>query len=282
MTSKNGRLYAGLDIGSRTTKAVVMDGEGRIRGTRIEDSKYSSGRIGALVFEGLLAELGISRGDVSYLVATGYGRVSVPWADATVTEITCHARGAHSLNPTARSVIDIGGQDSKAISLTETGGVMRFAMNDKCAAGCGRFLETILKHALDTSVYELDSFHIDLRRACPINSTCTVFAESEVISLLAEGTEREAIIGGLVNAIAHRVSSLLKRIGIREEVVFCGGVAKNRWVRAALEEALAVQIKSVDGMDPQLVGALGAALLASERSQCEPQREPALRDSYSI
>lgn len=282
MTSKNGRLFAGLDIGSRTTKAVVIDGESRILGTRIEDSKFSSGRIGALVFEGLLAELGLPREDISYVVATGYGRVSVPWADATVTEITCHARGAHSLNPDARTVIDIGGQDSKAIALTETGDMMRFAMNDKCAAGCGRFLETILKHALDTSVYELDSYGIDLRQACPINSTCTVFAESEVISLLAGGTEREAIIGGLVNAIAHRVSSLVKRIGVREEVVFCGGVAKNRWVRAALEEALSVQIENVNGLDPQLVGALGAALLARERSLGEPHREPALRGSYSI
>jgi predicted CoA-substrate-specific enzyme activase len=207
----------------------------------------------------------VARADVRYVVGTGYGRINLCWTDDSVTEIRCHARGASHWNPDARTVVDIGGQDSKAIALGPGGQVLKFLMNDKCAAGCGRFIESILKHALDTSIYELDEWEIDLTQASNINSTCTVFAESEVIGLLAEGTPKEQIIGGLVKAIASRVGNLAKKVGIKEKVVFSGGVAKNKGVLRSLEQVLGVTVHSFNGHDPQLVGALGAALIARER-----------------
>jgi len=193
-------ITAGIDIGSITTKAAVM-ADGKIRGTKVIFTGYNAEQAGTKVYEELLKELGIEKSDIRKVVSTGYGRNSVKFMDKAMTEIICHGAGAHYLNPRTRSVIDIGGQDSKAIVLDEKGKVKNFAMNDKCAAGTGRFLE-VMARALEV---DLDGFGaLSLRAGDPsrISSLCTVFAESEVISLISKGEKRENIIAGIHESIA--------------------------------------------------------------------------------
>lgn len=252
-------ITAGIDIGSITTKAAVMV-EGKIRGTRVIFTGYNAEQAGAKVYEELLKELGIEKFDVRRVVSTGYGRNSVKFMDKAMTEIICHGAGAHYLNPRARSVIDIGGQDSKAIILDEKGKVKNFAMNDKCAAGTGRFLE-VMARALEV---DLDGFGaLSLRAVDPsrISSLCTVFAESEVISLISKGEKRENIIAGIHESIAARIAAMANRLRIAPLVVMTGGVAKNIGVVKALERkiGMAVQVSEY----AQVNGAIGAALLAT-------------------
>ena len=200
--------------------------------------------------------------ELGAIVATGYGRVSVPFAHETITEITCHGRGAFYFDPAVRTVIDIGGQDSKVIRIDERGRVLDFAMNDKCAAGTGRFLE-VMAAALEVDLEELAALSAAAPRATPISSTCTVFAETEVVSLLAGGKDRAEIARGLHESIAARTSSLVYRVGLTERVMMTGGVAKNSAVVQALEEKL--QLPITVPPEPQIAGALGAALLAWEK-----------------
>ncbi|HOB86695.1 MAG TPA: acyl-CoA dehydratase activase, partial [Bacillota bacterium] len=194
-------------------------------------------------------------------VSTGYGRRMLDVADRIITEITCHARGAVHMVPGVRMVIDIGGQDSKVIRLNERGEVQDFAMNDKCAAGTGRFLE-VMAHALEVDLSEMASISERASRSAPISSMCTVFAESEVVSLIAQGVPREEIISGLHEAIAGRTAGMVFRVGLEKEVMMTGGVAKNRGVVKSLEKKL--QCKIIVPPEPQIIGALGAALLARE------------------
>jgi len=199
--------------------------------------------------------------EITSLVATGYGRERVLGATRTLTEITCHARGARAMVPAARTIIDIGGQDSKVIRLDEKGLVQDFIMNDKCAAGTGRFLE-VMATRLEVG---LDEFGKEWRRArgsAKISSTCTVFAESEIISLISTGMKRTVIVKGLCNAIAGRVVSMARRIGAEPVVVFTGGVSLNDGVRRALEDALSQKVV-VPPMS-QFMGAYGAALFAQD------------------
>ncbi|MCX7634694.1 MAG: acyl-CoA dehydratase activase [Syntrophales bacterium] len=248
----------GIDVGSITTKAAVVV-DGTLQGWHVIFTGYNAAQAGRRVLEEVTAKLGISPGDRQNIVATGYGRRAVTSASQTVTEIMCHAAGVHFLEPDVRTIVDIGGQDSKAILIGADGRVRNFMMNDKCAAGTGRFLE-VMARALEV---DLEAFgDLDKRReeAVRISSVCTVFAESEVISLIARGEKRENIIAGIHDAIGARVSAMMKRVGVEEPVMMTGGVAKNQGVVRAVSERIGHPIR----VSPyaQVMGAVGAAVIA--------------------
>jgi len=251
-------LTVGIDVGSITAKAaVVRDGE--LISSQWILTGYNAGRAGDKVFAAILKEADVDRSAVDRIIATGYGRNSVAIADKAVTEITCHAMGAHHLNPAVRSVIDIGGQDSKAIALNESGNVKDFAMNDKCAAGTGRFLE-VMARTLEVDLDSFGEFSTKADQPAKISSLCTVFAESEVISLIAKGVQRENIIAGIHESISARVAAMVQRTGLKTPVMMTGGVAKNIGVVQALEKKMGQPIE-VSPLS-QMTGAIGAALLA--------------------
>lgn len=253
--------FAGIDVGSLSTEAVVLDARGTLLGYGIIRTGANSTEAAEAALAEALGVAGVGREQIKGLVATGYGRVSVPTAHRKVTEISCHAMGAHHLFPDTGTVIDIGGQDSKVIRLGEGGKVLDFTMNDKCAAGTGRFLE-VMASKLQVSLDEMGELSLRVDREVPISSVCTVFAESEVVSLVAQNHPKEEIIRGLHRAIVNRVWSMLKTVGVHGAVTMSGGVAKNRGVVALLEEKLG-RAMNVHG-EPQIVGALGAALMAKK------------------
>ena len=214
--------------------------------------------------DGALAAAGLAGMDgIRYVVGTGYGRVRVPFANDNVSEITCHARGVRWLAPTVRTVIDIGGQDCKVMALDVNGRVLDFVMNDKCAAGTGRFFEAMAR-VLDCGLDGLAELSLRAEHPATITSQCSVFAESEVITLVNEGVELVDIAAGIHASIASRLSSLVRRVGVVEEIALSGGCAKNRGLAKALSEKLEVGIRQLP-IDPQIAGALGAALIAGER-----------------
>lgn len=258
------KYFAGVDIGSVAAKAVIVN-DGQIVTTALLPTKISSEKSGLSALEAALEKTELSREDVRFIVATGYGRISAPFANATVTEISCHAQGAYFLNPNVGTVIDMGGQDCKAIKLGQRGQVADFALSDKCAAGTGRFLE-VMARVFDVTLDELGPLCLQADDRVPISSTCTVFAESEVISLMARGEKPANILNGVHYAIARRIAGLLSRIGIQEEVALTGGVGKNIAMRKVLEEVLGVRITELKG-DPILTGAIGAARLAQMRGE---------------
>ena len=251
---------AGIDIGSTSGEALILEGE-RIVGWSIVDTGYSSRRAAEEALEIALKRSGVTRGQLQRIVATGYGRVSVDFADQQVTEISCYARGAHFLHPQVQTVIDIGGQDSKVVAVGPGGKPLDFAMNDKCAAGTGRFLEVIAR-VLQLELAEMGDWALRARRTAEISSTCTVFAESEVVTLVADGVAREEIVAGICRSIARRVAAMAARVGVEPPVMFAGGVARNRGVVHALEEALGHPL--IVPEEPQIVGVLGAALIARD------------------
>jgi predicted CoA-substrate-specific enzyme activase len=220
-----------------------------------------SGESAARVLEQVLSKASLSREDLSYIVSTGYGRVSIPFADENVTEISCHGRGAHYFNPAIRTILDIGGQDSKAIKLNESGEVTDFVMNDKCAAGTGRFLEAIAR-TLEIDISEVGPQALASTEEIEITSMCTVFAESEVISLIANNKEKSDIANGICQAIANKSYSLLKRVGLEADYMMTGGVAKNPGVVRAVEQKLGHSLYICP--EPEIVGAAGAAVYALE------------------
>jgi (R)-2-hydroxyacyl-CoA dehydratese activating ATPase len=251
-------LTAGIDIGSITAKAAVLR-DGELLGTRVILTGYNAEAAGRRVFEELLAELGLVPQDIVRIVATGYGRRSISIANKAVTEIMCHAAGARFLDPSIRSLIDIGGQDSKAVVMDENGRVTNFTMNDKCAAGTGRFLE-VMARALEADLDEFGALSLRAERPAKISNLCTVFAESEVISLIARGEKRENIIAGIHEAIASRVLAMANRIGLPVPVMMTGGVARNAGVVRALEKAIGMPV--VISPYAQVTGAIGAAVFA--------------------
>jgi predicted CoA-substrate-specific enzyme activase len=222
---------------------------------------YHAENAGKKVFDAVLDDLQISASAIVRIVATGYGRKSLAMADKSITEIMCHAAGARYLNPLIRSIIDIGGQDSKAILLDDHGKVANFAMNDKCAAGTGRFLE-VMARALEVDLDEFGRMSLKADLPARISSLCTVFAESEIISLIAKGEKRENIIAGIHESICVRVLAMANRIGIKSPVMMTGGVAKNIGVVRAFEKAIGSPIEVSDYA--QVNGAIGAALLAQD------------------
>jgi predicted CoA-substrate-specific enzyme activase len=252
-------IFAGIDIGSNTAKAALVE-DRAILGVRVIPTGYHHLKAGTRVFRDLLQQAGLYRSDIRAVVATGYGRASIDFADKAMTEILCHGAGAHFLNPDIRGVIDVGGQDSKAIALDDQGRVDNFAMNDKCAAGTGRFLE-VMANALEVTLDRMGDVGLTADRPSKISSICTVFAESEVISMIARQEKRENIIAGIHQAAAARVGSLAAKIRIRGPVMMTGGVAKNKGMAAALE----TQLKQPLVISPhcQETGAIGAAVLAS-------------------
>ncbi|MDD3598754.1 MAG: acyl-CoA dehydratase activase [Bacillota bacterium] len=252
---------AGVDVGSTATKAVVLN-DGKLAGKHVMPTGTDHVKTASACLDAAVRAAGdlISR-DLAYVVSTGYGRAMVDIADKTVTEITCHARGARAFVESAHVVVDIGGQDSKVIRLDEDGMVADFVMNDKCAAGTGRFLE-VMAERLDVPLSDFGKMSRAARKRAMISSTCTVFAESEVISLLSHGVGREPIIRGLCDAVADRLVGMVHRVGLAPDVVMTGGVSQNDGVRLSLERKLALRV-IVPSMS-QYAGAYGAAVIAQE------------------
>jgi (R)-2-hydroxyacyl-CoA dehydratese activating ATPase len=256
-------FYAGLDVGSLSTKAVLVCNDAIVAHCTIPTG--ANPRLaGEKALEKALAMVDSRNKQAAYIVGTGYGRINLPFADRTITELTCHAKGAHYLYPNVRTVIDIGGQDSKVIRVDSDGNMIDFMMNDKCAAGTGRFLE-VMARALEMDLEQFAWCGQQSENPCPISSTCAVFAESEVVGLLAAGRDKGEISAGLHAAVAQRVGNMAKRIGVVREIAFVGGVAKNKGAFKALENFLGIQFTSFS-QDPQINGALGAAVLAKELS----------------
>ncbi|OGO01646.1 MAG: CoA activase [Chloroflexi bacterium RBG_13_53_26] len=256
-------IVGGCDIGSATGKAVVMK-DGEIVSYAITPSTVKPEVTARKAMDEALQKAGLSKlEDLDYVVGTGYGRLKVEFANENVSEISCHSRGAQWLLPTARTVIDIGGQDCKVMSVTDKGKVLEFVMNDKCAAGTGKFYEAMAR-TLQLSLEELSTMGLEAKKPAAISSQCSVFAESEVITLINEGVELADIIAGLNNSVAGRLSGMVGRVGVVEDVVVTGGCAKNEGLARALEQRLKVKIKRLP-MDPQIAGAVGAAVIAAEK-----------------
>ena len=251
---------AGIDIGSLSTEAVILDKK-KILAVIIIPTGSNSKKAAEKALNMALEKSGLSPDELDYIVATGYGRVSAHFAHKKVTEISCHGKGAFSLDPAVRTVIDIGGQDSKVIRLNSRGKVVDFVMNEKCAAGTGRFLE-VMAQALETDLEEMSRPAPSSTKTAHISSKCTVFAESEVVSFIAEGYPREEIIKGIIYSVVEQTISMVRRVGVEEVIMMTGGVAKNNAVRKALEETLGIRVTVPE--EPQAVGALGAALLVEE------------------
>lgn len=256
-------LSLGIDIGSLSTNAVLVNEKKEIVASEIILTGASSKKAVDMVLKQIIANAGIDRDDITTTVATGYGRIRVPFASETVTEITCHAKGANYYFPEARTLIDIGGQDSKAIKIDSNGNVLDFVMNDKCAAGTGRFLE-VMARTLEIELDEMGEISLKGTKEIGISSLCTVFAESEVVSLIGESSKVEDICKSLHASIAKRIVAQAKRVGIEEAVIMSGGVAKNIGVVRELESKLGCKIKR--SSEPQIIGALGAALIGLEKS----------------
>jgi len=261
----NGRMYVmGIDSGSTSTNAVIMNEEKKIIASEVVRTGSKTAVSAEKILEDVLKKAGIGKEDLSEIVSTGYGRVSIPYADENVTEISCHAKGARFFHAGVMTILDIGGQDSKAIRLNKEGEVADFAMNDKCAAGTGRFLEAMAR-TLELDLSELGPESLKSKEHVEISSMCTVFAESEVISLIAENKEKSDIAAGVHRAIAGKAWSLLSRVGPEPEYMMTGGVAKNIGVVKALEERIGEKLFICP--DPEIVGAAGAALFALEKAQ---------------
>ena len=251
-------IVAGMDIGSITAETVILQDNQMLSSSIVPtgaNSRLAAERSLAVALEAAK----LTQKDLFRIVTTGYGRSSFPLAHKMITEITCHARGAFYICPETRTVIDIGGQDSKVIRLDAQGRNVDFQMNDKCAAGTGRFLE-VMARALEVKLEDLGRLSRSAQRTIKISSMCTVFAESEVVSLIADNQPKEVIIRGLHDAIADRILGMVRRVGVEEKVTLTGGVAKNEGVVLALEERLGVKVFVPP--EPQIIGALGAALLA--------------------
>jgi predicted CoA-substrate-specific enzyme activase len=261
-------IVAGIDMGSSTTKVVLLDEKQNILARHIIPSGGRFVHACEQCYETALNTAGLGRESINLVVSTGYGRKRVPFPAEDVTEITCHAKGVHFIFPNTRTVIDIGGQDSKVIKLKETGKIETFVMNDKCAAGTGRFLEVIAR-ALEVDLNEMREMHLKSKKIIPLSNFCTVFAESEVISLMAQGHEIPDIIRGINSAVASRIIALMNRVAGGEVITLTGGVAKNEGVIFEMTEQLNGTRMNIPE-EPQITGALGAALIALERVTEKP------------
>jgi predicted CoA-substrate-specific enzyme activase len=257
-------ITAGIDSGSTSTNVVIINDEFRILSFSIVRTGAKSILSAEKAFEEALSKAHLQRDDISFIISTGYGRVSIPFANMNVTEITCHGKGAHFINKDIRTIIDIGGQDSKVIRLDDSGNIIDFAMNDKCAAGTGRFLE-MMARTLEIPLSSMGRESEGWKEQIAITSICTVFAESEVVSLIAQNKNKSDIIHGLNNSIASKIIGMLDRIGRKPQYMMSGGVAKNIGVVKTIEEKLGEKVYIYD--EPEIVGALGAALIALEKSQ---------------
>jgi predicted CoA-substrate-specific enzyme activase len=252
--------FAGVDIGSTMTKVVLMDESGNLLSTVKGPTGPEHRQLANEVMRQALEQASLQIDDISYIVATGYGRLNVPFADRQITELSCHARGVSSLFPNVRTAIDIGGQDAKCMKI-DNGKLTTFVMNDKCAAGTGRFLE-VTATTLGIRLEDIGGISLKATKKIQISNLCTIFAQQEVVALLSRGEELENIVAGLHDALASRVAALARRLGIEPDLVLTGGVAKNIGMVRAMKESLGCEILVPE--EPLLTGALGAAILAKE------------------
>ncbi len=266
----------GVDVGSTQTKAILIDESGTIVARALTDTGAYLVRAADRAYDAVLAQAGLSRSDVGAVIGTGYGRFKVEFGDDQVTEISCHAKGAWALYPKTRTVVDIGGQDTKAIKVSDRGEVLDFAMNDKCAAGSGRFL-TNSAEALGMDVAEIGDRSLESRAPVRLSTVCTIFVETDILSYLAQGKKVEDILSGVHGAIAARTIALLRRVGVEPEATFTGGVAKNRGMVHGLEEKLGVKFNV--SPDSHFTGAFGAAIFALERLRAGVA--PAMREAVA-
>lgn len=253
---------AGIDMGAKLTKAVIMDGERRVVAKSTVRTRPDFAAIAQEVLDLALKEAGLKQTDVSYIATTGFGRYNVPFRDIQITDITCVARGAVFLFPKTRCVLDIGAQSTRALRISEAGKVLEFRTNDKCAAGAGGFIERAAKY-LEITIEEVGELSMKADKPQTISSVCAVLAESEIINHVSSGESIENILRGVHISLASRALALLKRAGLEEEVTFVGGVAHQKGMVKALEETLKKKVNVSDR--PEMVGALGAALLALKR-----------------
>lgn len=254
-------MYLGIDIGSSSSKVVILDQEKNIVAKSVVNLGTGTDGLDTAL-QKAFAESGLTMADIKYTVATGYGRVTCELADTHITEISCHGRGVAYLMKGVKTVIDIGGQDSKVIRLDERGKAVNFMMNDKCAAGTGRFLE-VMSRVLGCGIGELSALAEKGETDIPISSVCTVFAESEVISQLSKGLSREDVARGAHVSVAKRVAGMCNRIGVESKVVMTGGVALNNYMVETMARELKLPVEAMPY--PQLVGAIGAAVFAQEK-----------------
>ena len=253
---------AGVDVGSTQTKAIVIDGAGRITGRALIDTGANIVVAAERAFQAALVDAGLAEQEVACVAGTGYGRYRVTFGHLQVTEISCHGRGAVHMFPATRTVVDMGGQDTKAIRVGPAGDIVDFCMNDKCAAGTGRFLGAAAA-ALEIPLEELGGLALRGDKPVAISTTCTVFAESEVLSWLTRGRRIEDILAGVHGSIVARSVGLMRRVGIEPEVTFTGGVSKNEGVREGLVRLLRMPVNV--SADSHFMGALGAALFAMDQ-----------------
>jgi len=258
------RIAAGVDVGSTQTKAVVMSDNGglKILARALVDTGANVQRAAERAFDSGCQQAGLHASDIGFVVGTGYGRYKIAFGNTQMTEITCHAKGASFLCPSTRTVIDMGGQDSKAISVGPSGEVLDFVMNDKCAAGTGRFLANSAE-VMGIGLDEVGPLSLKAKHPVKIATVCTVFVESDILSYLAQGKTAEDILGGVHVAIAKRTLSLARRLNIEPEITMTGGVARNVGMVRALEEVIGRKMQV--SPDAQFIGAVGAALFALEK-----------------
>ncbi len=252
--------FAGVDIGSTMTKVVLTDNSGNLLSTVKGPTGAEHRQLANEVMRQALKGASLRIDDISYIVATGYGRLNVPFADRQITELSCHARGVYSLFPNVRTAIDIGGQDAKCMKI-DRGRLVNFAMNDKCAAGTGRFLE-VTATALGIKLEDMGRISLKASERIQISSLCTIFAQQEVVALISRGEKLENTLAGLHDALAGRIAALARRLRIESDVVLTGGVAKNVGMVKAMKESLGCEILVPE--EPLITGALGAAVLANE------------------
>jgi predicted CoA-substrate-specific enzyme activase len=258
------KYYAGIDIGSTTSKVVILDGHKNIVDFSIVRNSYDLSKSGNTVFENSLNRAGLSKNGISYIISTGYGRRTIRLQDAAEPEVICHAKGTVHLIPTCRTIIDIGGQDSKIIELDERR-VKNFQMNDKCSAGTGRYLDALAKNVLGIELEQLGELSLKSKDPIKLSSQCTIFAESEIISFLSHSEPVENVIAGMHLSLARRVIQMgvTANIPFNKDIVLSGGVAKNRGMVETISKLLKQEI--ITPGEPQITGALGAALIAIER-----------------
>jgi (R)-2-hydroxyacyl-CoA dehydratese activating ATPase len=273
------RYAAGIDVGSTQTKAVLMDTARDVVARTLIATGANVKRAGQRALDAILEEAGVDRGDVGYVVGTGYGRYKIEAGDTQVTEISCHARGAQFVFPATRTVIDMGGQDTKAIKTGPEGQVQDFCMNDKCAAGTGRFLAAAAE-VVGLTLDEIGEVALKGTKPIRLTSVCTVFVESDIMGYLAQRKKVEDILAGVHQAIASRTIGLVRRVGVEEEVTFTGGVARNIGMVRALEEKLGTQLNV--GPDSHFMGALGAALFAMDKVLAMEAGRPMEREESPV
>ena len=263
MLSEPSKLYfAGIDIGSTMSKAVIVDAGGAIKGYVVGPTGAEHRRRANKVMEDVLQKAGIALKEVAYIISTGYGRVNVPFADKQVTELTCHAKGVSAIFPDVKTAIDIGGQDAKVLKI-KNGRLVDFLTNDKCAAGTGRFLE-VAAETLGLSLEEMGRISLQTDTPVKINSLCTIFAQQEIISRLSEGEALPDILAGVYIAVTTRVVKLARQLKVEAPVVFTGGVAKNVGMVKAMQTVLEMPVLVPE--EPLITGALGAAILARDQA----------------